>query len=113
MTPSGTAVPPITTPPADSPMPVRTRQPASVGGCVDSGQILTPGSAQTASAKKGAAKGKAKKRAAKDTGPADAAESVGAVGVDQAAGAWPAGLSEQDEDQPGVQGAWPSGISER
>ena len=111
MTPSGTAVPPITTPPADSPMPVRTRQPASVGGCVDSGQILTPGDTQTASAKKGA-KGKARKDAAK-TGPTAAAESVGAVAADQASGAWPAGLSEQDEDQPGVQGAWPSGISER
>jgi hypothetical protein len=35
MTPDGSAVPPIVTPPANSPMPAAVKQPTSVNGCAD------------------------------------------------------------------------------
>lgn len=115
MTPAGVD-PPIPTPPPNSPMPTVPKQPGSVLGCAN---LLAPGTLvaaaqateeSTSSTKRGV-KGKAKKGLAKVLGkkgapPATAEE-------DQAP--WPAGVSEQDEEQPGSsgQGAWPSGISEK
>jgi vanadium chloroperoxidase len=113
MTPNNAAVPPIITPAPNSPMPTVPTQPASVGGCANTlppGALIAPAqqAAATKSSKKSAAKkGAAKKGAAKGSTPPEAPE------LDQAA--WPSGISEQDQDQPGapVQGAWPSGISEK
>jgi hypothetical protein len=117
MTPN-TAVPPIITPAPDSPMPARPKQPASIQGCADTLAVQAapkPAAATKSgkkgeakgSAKKGAAKGAAKKGEAKGTAPAETSE--------QDQGAWPSGVSEQDQDQPGalVQSAWPSGVSEK
>jgi vanadium chloroperoxidase len=41
MTPNGTASPPITTPPANSPMPAQPKQPASINGCIEGPTIST------------------------------------------------------------------------
>ncbi|HEX8653254.1 MAG TPA: hypothetical protein VF708_20740 [Pyrinomonadaceae bacterium] len=120
-TPNNAALPPIITPPPNSPMPVAPAQPASVGGCVNTlppGTLTAPIQPEpaTKSSKKGAAKGSAKKGAAKGGAKQGAAKGTAppeAPAQDQ--DAWPSGISEQDEDQPGsqVQGAWPSGISEK
>jgi len=47
MTPVGTANPPITTPPPDSPMPALPKQPASVGGCAGAAQLTSSGAQTT------------------------------------------------------------------
>jgi hypothetical protein len=121
MTPNNVA-PPITTPPPNSPLPVRPQQPASIQGCADtvaaapqaeeaeaesSKNVAAKGSSKKGAAKKGAAKGAAKKGAAKTAAAPEAPE--------QGQGAWPSGISEEDEDQLSsqAQGAWPSGISEK
>ncbi|HEX8137702.1 MAG TPA: hypothetical protein VF544_08940 [Pyrinomonadaceae bacterium] len=112
MTPNNVAVPPIITPPPESPMPAWVRQPASVGGCANT--IPVPAQPQPAAAaaakssKKGKAKGSAKKGAAKK-GAAKGAAQPEAPEQE----AWPSGISEQDQPDTQVQGAWPSGISEK
>jgi len=115
MTPNN-VVPPITTPPAGSPMPARPAQPAELPGCI--GPAVDPPQAQPAavqSSQKGAAKGSAKKGAAKK-GSAKRGAAKGAAAADdskQEQDAWPSGISEQDEAPAAVQGAWPTGISEK
>lgn len=113
MTPNNAAVPPIITPVAGSPMPARPRQPASVGNCADT--FIDPLDSEMVAQqpKKRAAKGAPKKGPAKGAAPPELSEPKQAAAGDEARAAWPSGISEQDEDQPGVQGAWPSGISER
>jgi hypothetical protein len=120
MTPATAALPPIITPPANSPMPTAPAQPASVGGCANTlppGTLSTPGAAPAAkSSKAGKAKGAAKKGVAKVLGTKAATKNaVGAEAPEQQQEPWPSGIAEQDQDQTGsVQaGAWPSGISEK
>lgn len=119
MTPNGAAVPPIITPPANSPMPSRPKQPASVAGCAGPLAFSAPAGAAAAAAtpsKSGKAKGAAKKAVAKilrkDT---DDAADAATETPEQDEAPWPSGISEQDEDQTSSsgQGAWPSGISEK
>lgn len=114
MTPSNVA-PPITTPPAGSPMPVRPAQPAEVGGCAGPAVASLQAQADTSkSSGKGAAKGSAKKGAAKKgSAKKGAAKGSASEAAGQEQEAWPSGISEQDEAPPAVQSAWPSGISEK
>lgn len=106
MTPNA-VVPPIITPPPNSPMPTVPKQPGSVGGCANT---LPPPPFAAATSTKSSKKGLAKKLT---KGKKGAAPAVDSAQQDQAA--WPAGISAQDDDQAGqaVQGAWPSGISEK
>lgn len=119
MTPNNLAVPPIITPPPESPMPSWTRQPASVGGCANTVPVLAAAQTEAEgkeSAKKGAAKGTGKKGAAKGSKKKAAAKGAAAPETTQTEQeTWPSGVSEQDQDQPGSQGqgAWPSGVSEK
>jgi hypothetical protein len=107
MTPNA-VVPPIITPPPNSPMPTVPKQPASVGGCANT----FPPSPVAASAPKTTATAKSSKKGRENvSGKKGLAKGKGTV----ADAAWPAGISDQDEDQISqpVQGAWPSGISEK
>lgn len=114
MTPAN-VMPPIATPPAGSPMPVRPAQPAEVGGCTGPAVDPPAAAAGTVAGKKAKGKGSgkglakvlAKKGAATDTATGETAE--------QDQEPWPSGVAEQDGGQAGapVQGAWPSGISEK
>ncbi|HEX8243749.1 MAG TPA: hypothetical protein VF541_09645 [Longimicrobium sp.] len=90
MTPAGAALPPITTPPADSPLPSWTRQPTSVGACVGAPPVAPAAAATTADA------------------PAPAAPAAADAAPD--ASAQP--LLPPDDQGP-VQDAYPSGISQK
>jgi vanadium chloroperoxidase len=84
MTPPGTANPPITTSAANTPLPTFPRQPATVGGCVDSPIII-------------GTEDKADEAEDKET-------------VQQV---FPTGASEEDEPVSGNQNAYPSGLSKK
>ncbi|HEX7176993.1 MAG TPA: hypothetical protein VF240_17175 [Pyrinomonadaceae bacterium] len=111
MTPAGVN-PPIITPdpgPPAPPLPVHPAQPTAQRNCVAARAAGSKKSGKRGakkSSKKGATKGAAKK-AGKGAAPPEM--------VGQQQPAWPSGLSEQSEDQPGNTGpgAWPSGISEK
>ncbi|HYI12780.1 MAG TPA: hypothetical protein VEK57_27265 [Thermoanaerobaculia bacterium] len=87
-TPAASAVPPIITPAANSPLPTSPAQPANVGGCANT---------QTA----------ALTLEEEPEAGTDAATTVQSP--------FPSGISKQDQDQSSTpaQGAWPSGISEK
>jgi membrane-associated phospholipid phosphatase len=126
-TPSGSAVPPIITPPPNSPMPALPTQPSSVGGCVSSPAALAAVQATSeeaaASGSSGGVKGSAKKAVARVLGKKGTEDETTAPGAGarvrpdattSAQGPWPSGVSDQDQDRPSTgQGAWPSGISEK
>lgn len=97
--------PPIITPPAESPMPARPKQPAEVGGCI--GPAIDPPQPQAAtkSSKKGAKKDARKKKVTDADVTSDSYE--------KEEPAWPSGISEKNEAPPSTPGAWPSGISEK
>lgn len=117
MTPAAAAIPPIITPPANSPMPTAPAQPASVGGCANTllpGMRIAPGAAPARSSKAGKVKGAAKKGVAKVLGKKGAGRNaVAAETAAQDQEPWPSGIDEQDQTGSVQAGAWPSGISEK
>jgi vanadium chloroperoxidase len=84
MTPSSAAVPPIITPAANSPMPARPRQPASVGGCANT--IVGLASAAVESKEE---------EAVAEVYPPEASEEGEVQSGDQVQGAWPSGISQK------------------
>jgi len=89
MTPAGTANPPITTSPPNTPMPTFPKQPASVNGCADAPGVIEPNDDDT--------------DVPKDTDP-----------IQQP---YPPESSDEGQDSSGsegtIQNAYPSGISEK
>jgi hypothetical protein len=81
MTPAGSAVPPIITPPANSPMPVSVKQPSSVNGCIGAPHM--------------AAESEEEKGMVQEAFPPGASEEDQAPSEGQAQDVYPSGISEK------------------